>query len=300
MGQTHDLHELLQWYHDAGVDLSLEDAPVDRFAESARMAEAQVAKRAAKLPTKGQTEPQAQKRAVPPSVTGKRTEPATSKRANAPGPAVVQNSETVAQAKALAEQADNLDALKFAIEGFEGCNLKFTAKSTVFADGNPKARLMLVGEAPGREEDEQGVPFVGRSGQMLDKILKALSYNRSDVYITNVLPWRPPGNRTPTPAESEICRPFLEKHIALVNPHILVAVGGAATKTLLSTKEGIVSLRGRWQSVTFGNSTYALMPTFHPSYLLRSPSQKKYAWHDWQMVKARMETEATRETRDVV
>ncbi|MEM1040567.1 MAG: uracil-DNA glycosylase [Pseudomonadota bacterium] len=298
MDQTNDLHELLQWYHDAGVDLALEDAPVDRFAESARIAEAQATKRAAKQPTKGKASATAPGPAAQPLAAGKQTKPVTQSRTAAP--AVVQNSEVVANARALADQAQTLEALKTAIEGFEGCNLKFTAKSTVFASGNPRARLMLVGEAPRREEDEQGVPFVGRSGQMLDKILKALGYDRNDVYITNVLPWRPPGNRTPTAAESDICRPFLEKHIALVNPDLLVAVGAAATKTLLSTKEGIVSLRGRWKDVRFGDNTYALLPTFHPSYLLRSPSQKKYAWHDWQMVKARMETEATRETPDVV
>ena len=128
---------------------------------------------------------------------------------------------------------------------------------------------------------------------MLDRILKALGYDRHDVYITNVLPWRPPGNRTPTPAESEICRPFLEKHITLLDPEILVTLGGASTKTILSTKDGIVSLRGRWRDVAIGEKIYPTLPTFHPSYLLRSPAQKKWAWHDWQMVKARMETETT-------
>ena len=167
MDQTNDLHELLQWYHDAGVDLALEAAPVARFAESARIAEAQATKRAAKQPTKGKASATAPGPAAQPLAAGKQTKPVTQSRTAAP--AVVQNSEVVANARALADQAQTLEALKTAIEGFEGCNLKFTAKSTVFASGNPRARLMLVGEAPRREEDAQGVPFVGRAGQKLDK-----------------------------------------------------------------------------------------------------------------------------------
>ena len=130
---------------------------------------------------------------------------------------------------------------------FDGCNLKFTAKNLVFADGNPEAAVMLVGEAPGRDEDIEGLPFVGRSGRLLDRMLAAIGLDRTSVYIANVIPWRPPGNRTPTPHETEICRPFIERQIELVNPKVLVNLGGPSAKTLLNTTEGILRLRGNWR-----------------------------------------------------
>jgi DNA polymerase len=172
---------------------------------------------------------------------------------------------------------------------FEGCNLRYTAKSLVFADGNPAGPLMLVGEAPGRDEDIEGRPFVGRSGQLLDRMLAAIGIDRSSAYIANVIPWRPPGNRTPTPQETEICRPFIERQIELANPKVLVSLGGPSAKVLAGAVEGIMKLRGSWRiHRTAGGREIPLMPTLHPAYLLRNPAHKRLAWRDLLEVKAKL------------
>lgn len=180
-----------------------------------------------------------------------------------------------------------LEDLRRALEAFEGCALKKTATNLVFADGNPKAKVMLIGEAPGADEDRQGVPFVGVSGQLLDKMLATIGLNRQSVYITNIVPWRPPGNRQPTPQEIAACKPFVEKHIALIQPEILVLVGGVAMKTLFNTNDGIMRLRGTWQSYSSQELKTPLkaMATYHPSFLLRSPGQKAQSWQDLLMIK---------------
>jgi DNA polymerase len=153
------------------------------------------------------------------------------------------------------------------------------ALNMVFGIGNETAEILLLGEAPGEEEDKQGLPFVGQSGQLLDKILEAVGLDRTKVYITNILPWRPPGNRTPTNQEIALFRPYVLKHISLVNPRVVVCLGGTATKALLQTSQGIVQLRGKWTQIA--EISAKILPTFHPAYLLRSPSQKKEAWHDF-------------------
>jgi DNA polymerase len=194
-----------------------------------------------------------------------------------------------ALARELARAAATLDELRDAMASFEGCNLRFTAKNLVFADGNPQADLMLVGEAPGRDEDIQGLPFVGRSGQLLDRMLAAIGLDRNSAYIANVIPWRPPGNRTPTPHETEICRPFIERQIELVNPKVLVNLGGPSAKTLLNTTEGILRLRGNWRVHTTASGTaIPAMPTLHPAYLLRTPAHKRLAWRDLLEVKMKL------------
>jgi DNA polymerase len=170
---------------------------------------------------------------------------------------------------------------------FTGCALRTTATNLVFAEGNPKSALMLVGEAPGAEEDKQGVPFVGASGKLLDKMLAAIGLDRTHVYISNVLPWRPPGNRTPTDQEIAACLPFIAQHIALVQPKLLLFLGGVAAKSLLRTNEGIMRLRGKQVAYTAPDgTTIPAIATFHPSYLLRSPAQKKEAWQDLLLVQA--------------
>ncbi len=183
-------------------------------------------------------------------------------------------------------QATSLDELRAELQAFEGCALKRTAKNLVFSDGNPEARIMLVGEAPGDDEDRQGKPFVGVSGQLLDKMLKAIGYDRARVYISNILPWRPPGNRSPTDLEIGACLPFIERHIALMKPAHLVLLGGVAVKSLLKTKDGITKLRGRKMSFTCDGVdgvpiSIPCHPMFHPAYLLRTPAQKRLAWNDW-------------------
>ncbi len=177
--------------------------------------------------------------------------------------------------------AQTLEALREEVGKFEGCALRTTAMNLVFADGNPQSPIMFIGEAPGEEEDRQGKPFVGASGKLLDQMLAAAGMLRSDIYITNILFWRPPGNRTPTDAEIASCIPFVERHIALIKPKILVFLGGVSTKSMLNTKEGITRLRGKWASYTpEGQTPIPCLPIFHPSYLLRQPSAKRQAWND--------------------
>ena len=264
-----DLAALLEWYVEAGVDLAVEENPVDRFA----LAEA-----------------------APPAEPARPPEPRPAPFAfSAPpvaAPAAVPPSEEITRAaRDAARAAGNLDDLRAALERFDGCNLKLTATRLVFADGNPEARVMLVGEAPGRDEDIQGLPFVGRSGQLLDRMLAAIGLDRTSVYIANVVPWRPPGNRTPTPQETATCRPFIERQIELADPDFLVCLGGAAAKELLATSEGILRLRGRWREFDTGTRKIRAMATLHPAYLLRQPLQKRLVWRDLLTLKAALDGE---------
>ena len=185
---------------------------------------------------------------------------------------------------------NNLDRLKEAVINFDKCELKKTAKNTVFSDGNPKSKIMFVGEAPGADEDLQGLPFVGRAGKLLDKMLDAINLNRHNVYISNIIPWRPPGNRQPLTQEILLCLPFIQRHIELINPEILVLLGGTAAKSLLMSDEGIMRLRGHWHQY---NSYGLLSPIytraiFHPAFLLRSPGYKKQAWEDLKAIKSKL------------
>jgi uracil-DNA glycosylase family 4 len=185
------------------------------------------------------------------------------------------------RAQTSAGMAQTLGELKAAFLAFEGCPLKYTATNLVFGDGNPNSRVMLIGEAPGADEDRLGLPFVGQSGQLLDKMFAAIGLTRQNFYITNIIPWRPPGNRQPTPAEAAACLPFVRRHIDLINPDFLILVGGTATKTLLGGREGIVRLRGAWKDYTSeGGKKMKVIAIFHPAYLLRSPSQKREVWLD--------------------
>lgn len=191
-------------------------------------------------------------------------------------------------AREAARAAATLDALRAVLERFDGCTLKATAKSLCFFRGRPDARLMIVGEAPGREEDLAGKPFVGRAGQLLDKMLAAIGLGEDDVHITNVVYWRPPGNRTPTPQEVQVCRPFLERQIELVAPDVLMTLGGPAATALLGIEGGIMRARGRWRELEVGGRMVPVMPTLHPAYLLRTPIGKRLAWRDLLAVQARL------------
>lgn len=279
------LHELLCFYADAGLDEALSEQPVNRFAE-ATASLPEPSRPAAPDAAGGPDSESAQ----PPGYRMNEREAAkVPARPSPTTPAAVPDEAQAGLARELAGKAETLDELREAVASFDGCNLKFTAKNTVFSDGNPQARLMLVGEAPGRDEDIEGRPFVGRSGQLLDKMLAAIGLDRSSVYIANVIPWRPPGNRTPTPHETQICRPFIERQIELVNPAVLVHLGGASAKTLLDTSEGILRLRGNWRSYTTASGiAIPAMPTLHPAYLLRTPNHKKLAWRDFLEVKAKL------------
>ncbi|MDP6872052.1 MAG: uracil-DNA glycosylase [Alphaproteobacteria bacterium] len=256
----------LHFYIDAGVDEVIGSGPVDRFAES---------KAASKTPRQ-RARPQAARRVAGPAA------------ASAPGQA---QTEAEASARALAAAAGDLVALRAAMEGFDLCPLKKTAANTVFGAGNPDARLMLIGEAPGADEDRQGQPFVGVSGQLLDRMLASIGLDRSNVYITNMLAWRPPGNRKPTTEETVMCLPFIRRHIELVAPNILIFVGGTAATTLLDRRDGITRMRGRWFDYPpgGGGDAIAAMPIFHPAYLLRNPALKRQAWIDLLEIKARLQ-----------
>ncbi|GAB2185564.1 uracil-DNA glycosylase [Roseibium sp. LAB1] len=205
---------------------------------------------------------------------------------------VLPDREIIAAARDLAASAPTLEELRNCLGAFEGCNLKLTAKKLVFADGNPQARLMFVGEAPGRDEDLQGLPFVGRSGQLLDRMLGAIGLDRSSAYIANVVPWRPPGNRTPTPQETEICKPFILRQIELVNPDVLVFLGAASAKTLLGVQDGIRKMRGRWMTYPCKGREISAIATYHPAYLLRSPLEKRLSWRDFLAIKQKLEEKA--------
>ncbi len=282
------LRDLLAFYAAAGVDEPLDDEPVDRFAESEATKSLPAGKVAAARETPVLLPPRAEEPVAAP--TRSPSQAAAPQREGRPSAATAVPDETqVALARERASQAGTLDDLRSQLAEFDGCNLKFTAKSLVFADGNPEADVMLVGEAPGRDEDLEGLPFVGRSGKLLDRMLAAIGLDRQSVYIANVIPWRPPGNRTPTPHETEICRPFIERQIELANPRVLIALGGPSAKLLLKSSEGILRLRGGWKThVTASGTVIPAMPTLHPAYLLRNPAHKKLAWRDFLEVKARL------------
>lgn len=272
------LKSLIAWWADAGLEL---DEPVIRPRTGARSA-------ASPSPTQAPAStsaPAASRPAVPAS---RAATPAAARAAGFGDKAPAGPS-----AQAVAARADTLEDLRTAIQAFDGCALKRTARNTVIARGNPEARIMLVGEAPGRDEDEQGRPFVGRSGQLLDRMLAAIGLGEDDAYISNIVNWRPPGNRNPTQEEIATCLPLIERHIALVKPDILILAGGVAAQSLLRTASGITRIRGQWHDYAIktadGTETgekIRTLPFFHPSYLLRRPAEKRLAWHDLLVLKS--------------
>ena len=199
-------------------------------------------------------------------------------------------------ARESASSAKDLEELRALLAGFAGCTLAATATQLVFADGNPQARIMFVGEAPGRDEDRIGKPFVGRAGQLLDKMLASIGLDRKvNAYITNVINWRPPDNRDPSPEEAAMCLPFLRRHIELADPKVIVLLGAVAGRHVMGITEGIMKSRGRWLEYRIGERMVPIMPTLHPAYLLRQPAHKKLAWRDLQSLAARMESLELRE-----
>ena len=257
--------ELLTFYLEAGVDCALAEEPVNRLSDP-ELAPAAI-----------EAAPPKPVRTVAAAMPAARGEPAPAPEA------------AIQSAREAARTAPTLETLRALLENFDGCALRHTATRLVFADGNPQARIMFVGEAPGREEDIEGLPFVGRSGKLLDRMIAAIGLDRGSAYIANVIPWRPPGNRTPTPQETQICLPFIQRQIELVNPDVLVTLGNPSTQTLLSTREGIMKTRGRWFDYDTGTRTIRALATFHPAYLLRSPSYKRMAWQDLRSIAKELE-----------
>ncbi len=286
--------ELLAWYQALGADEALQDIPIDWLARgdvgpgqgfAAQSSGAPSTENGAREPDQPVARPEAggvraPTRGGPPPQPA--VAPARQFHAAAPD-------ESVAVAREAARSAPTIEALGEALAKFDGCALKATAKNLCFYRGAAKARLMLIGEAPGREEDLEGRPFVGRAGKLLDKMLAGIGMTEADCHITNTVYWRPPGNRTPSPIEAQSCRPFLERQIELVDPDIIVALGGAAAKNLLGAEEGIMRLRGKWREIDFGGRTRRVMATLHPAYLLRTPAQKRLAWRDMLAIAAALE-----------
>lgn len=261
--------ELLALHLEFGVDECIGEVSVDRIAAD----QAKVAAAAKPVPVE-----------VPPSLSGDVKQPAPV------APSAPRAEGLIQTAVALAAAAKTVEELKAAVEQFDDCPLKRTATNTVFADGNPQAKIMLLGEAPGAQEDRQGLPFVGVSGQLLDLMLASIGLDRSTVYISNIVFWRPPGNRNPTTNEIAACLPFVERHIELVDPEILVAMGGPAAKTLLGRAEGITRLRGQWSSYSTLGLAHPIdiLACYHPAYLLRSPAHKREAWRDFLEIKQKI------------
>jgi len=250
---------LFDWYQAMGVDEALGEAPVNCFAE--RPASAIV-----HAPASSKIEAPSQRRITPKTASS-------------------------STARGIGAEVSTLAELEALVANFDGCSLKRTAKSLCFARGSASAHVMLIGEAPGRDEDLQGKPFVGRAGQLLDRMLASIGLSEEHVYITNTVYWRPPGNRTPTPEEIEACAPFLARQIELLSPSVLVLLGGAAAKTILNSNEGIMRLRGKWLSYSCSGHDLPTLATLHPAFLLRKPEQKRFAWRDLLMLKAALDSE---------
>lgn len=248
---------------ESGVDTLVGETPRDRFAEAQ-------AERAAPLSA---------------SATSTMARPAAAP-AQPMAAVALDADESVRTATALARAANTLEELRAALATFEGCALKRTAKNLVFADGNPQARVMLVGEAPGADEDRAGLPFVGRSGQLLDRMLAAIGLDRTSVYIANTIPWRPPGNRDPSTLEAALCRPFIARQIELADPDVLVCLGKSSVQSLLGVTEGITKVRGRWFDFDTGRRKIRAVAMYHPAFLLRQPSQKRSTWRDLKALRA--------------
>jgi DNA polymerase len=255
MVPAQDTLSALAWLVEAGADETAGGAPVDRFA--ATKASPHPVRPTAELPTK---------------TLQVRNDAAKSEP------------DSIGTAIAMAKSANSLSELKTALERFDGCALKKSATTTVFADGNPLSRIMFIGEAPGRDEDRQGLPFVGRAGKLLDKMLAAIHLDRTRAYITNVINWRPPDNRDPSPEEAAMCLPFLRRHIELTNPEVLVLLGAVAVRHVMGKSDGIMKTRGRWLEYNVVGRMVPVMPTLHPAYLLRQPAHKKLAWRDLQTI----------------
>lgn len=283
MPSAEDTLSTLNWLVEAGADEAIGDAPVDRFvtrpprgevdAQSRRTGEATSAPIPKPLPPR-----------PTPSGEGKRLL-ANITPANT-GPL---GTDGYGSAVELAAVCQSLPQLRDALESFEGSQLKKLATNTVFADGNPDSQVLFIGEAPGRDEDAAGLPFVGRAGKLLDQMLKAINLDRTSSYIINVMPWRPPDNRNPDPAEVAVCIPFLRRHIELARPKVMILLGAVAARHVMGLNDGIMKLRGRWLDYRIGSEMIPVLPTLHPAYLLRQPAHKRLAWRDLQSLADRLD-----------
>jgi DNA polymerase len=272
MAPESDSLAALAWLIEAGADEAVSEAPVNRLIAKPRKNSSPLAEEGKSNASPSHWEDMTRQRVTPTSALN----PLTS------------DTDHIGRAIEIAAACGSLAELKLALEAFEGCALKKLATNTVFADGHPEARIMFIGEAPGRDEDLQGLPFVGRAGKLLDKMLAAIGLDRrTNAYITNVINWRPPDNREPSPEEAAICRPFLRRHVELLNPEIIVLLGAVSARHVMGQSDGIMKLRGRWLEYHVAGRMVPVMPTLHPAYLLRQPGHKKLAWRDLQAIEAK-------------
>jgi DNA polymerase len=288
-----ELAALLDWYREMGVDQAVGDAPIDWL----RKGDVAPGNGFGPLPSpqpasaaRPHASPAAQTVVPPvpqPSTPTARPPSAANAAIQRQFPATAPDAAVMA-ARTAARLAATLEELTARLAAFDGCSLKATAKNLCFYRGAPQARLMLIGEAPGRDEDLEGRPFVGRAGQLLDKMLAAIELTEQDVHITNIVYWRPPGNRTPTPHEAQVCRPFLERQVELVAPELIVLLGGAAAKHVLEVADGIMRIRGKLREIEIGSAKMRAIATLHPAYLLRTPAAKRLAWRDLLAVRANL------------
>ena len=276
-----DLIAILDFQTEAGVDVALDETPHDRFTEAD-----------APEPVRARPAPRRAAAPVPPPSPPPQEAPRPAPRATFGRAASAEPEAAAGDARARARNAASLEELEAILAAFDACPLRFTAKNLVFGDGNPQARVMFLGEAPGADEDRIGKPFMGRSGQLLDKMMAAIGLDRSSAYIANVVPWRPPGNRNPTPQEVATCKPFVERQIELVDPELIVCLGAPATQTLTGTKDGILKTRGRVFPYALPSREAKLLATLHPAFLLRQPLQKRLAWRDFRAVRAALDGKA--------
>lgn len=280
------MRHLLDFYVAAGIDCMIDEEAVDRY-ELSNQAPPTAVLAPGNGPARGHIDP-------PSSPIGNSSGTIIGFGARIAAPEAIPLDQTpeVQSARHIAAQCDTLDALKEALDGFTACPLKQTAKNLVFGDGNPQAKLMLIGDVPGRDEDLQGLPFVGNVGDLLDRMLASIGLDRTSTYLTNLLPWRPPGNRTPTDAELAMCQPFITRHIELINPKYVVFLGGVCAKQLLDVSQSIMRLRGKWATYSVGDNKIPALPTLHPGYLLRQPAHKRLAWRDLLLLQEKLAEKA--------
>jgi len=278
-----ELAALLHFHAEAGVDWLLEEEPVDRFAEFEAM-------KAARRSAATAVQPQPERQALPERQAPARPAPPAPQQAAAvsrPQPAIP-DGEAVQQARFAAESARSLAELKTALEAFNGCNLKNSARSTIFASGDPASGIMVIGPAPGADDEREGAAFAGRQGQLLDRMLASIGLERSAILLTQIIPWRPPGNRMPSAAETEICRPFIERQIALAEPRAILLLGNYTARFFFGENDTIHGLRGRWKEIAVADRIIPAIASLHPQDLLTAPVNKRLAWSDLLAFQARL------------
>ena len=271
---------LLAWYRDIGVTDALTAEPLDWLARGDQPIHSHAPGSPLPEPARPEREP---------TRAGAPTAPPASAPVPARSFAAMPAADAEVAARSAARSVRTLEELRIVLESFDGCALRATSKNLCFYRGAPQARIMIIGEAPGRDEDIAGKPFVGPAGQLLDRMLAAIGLGEENAHITNIVYWRPPGNRTPTPQEALVCRPFLMQQMELVRPDMLMLLGGAAAKHVLGITDGILRIRGKWRQVDIAGRTVPAMPSLHPAYLLRTPASKRLAWRDLLAVRARLD-----------